>query len=155
MLRRLMIGVILLAVLAAAWFLWLVPTLQRGKAQQAAVKKIKGFKGMKTTWSGSVQGLHLTGIADEELKQLVELDLPEMLTLQISESKLSDEAFALFEKLPQVKDLNLWGTPVNDAALKSLAKLTQLELLNLTGCGVKYEQVKELEKSLKGVRIDY
>jgi hypothetical protein len=153
--RLLIVGGIVLAVLAAAWFLWLAPTLNRGRAQQTAVKKIKGFQELKATWTGSVQRLHLSGIGDEQLKQLVELDLPDLLRLQVTKSQLSDEAFALFEKLPQVRVLNLSGTPVNDAALKSLAKLTRLEWLNLSDSGVKFEQVQELEKSLKGVRIDY
>jgi hypothetical protein len=153
--RILIVGGVLLAVLAAAWFLWLAPTLNRGRAQQAAVKKINGFQDLKTTWSGSVQALHLSAIGDEQLKQLVELNPPDMSRLHVSNSQLSDESFALFAKLPQVRILNLSGTPVNDAALKSLAKLTHLEWLNLSDSGVKFEQVKELEKSLKGARIDY
>jgi hypothetical protein len=153
--RILIVGGILLAVLAVAWFLWLAPTLNRGKAQQAAVKKIKGFQELKGTWSGSVRALHLAAAGDEQLKQLVELDPPDLLRLRITNSKLSDESFALFAKLPQVRILDLSGTPVSDAALSSLAKLTHLEWLNLSDSGVKFEQVKELEKSLPGVRIDY
>ena len=155
MLPKLLTGGIVLVVLVVLWFFWLAPTLNRGRLQQAAVKKIKGFKGLETTWSGSVRALHLQEIGDEELKRLVALDLPEMLTLQVSDSRLSDESFALFVKFPQVVDLNLWGTPVTAEALKHLAKLTQLESLNLTDSGMKFEQVQELEKSLKGVRIDY
>ena len=144
-----------LAGLAVLWFAWLAPKLNQGRDQQAAARKIKGFKGIKTKWHGSVWGLHLTGIGDDELRQLVQADLPELKLLQISKSKLSDAVFAVFSKMPGLIEINLWGTPVSDAALEQLAKLPHLERLNLTNTGVEFKQVDKLQKSLKDTRIIY
>lgn len=154
MTRYLLIAAALLAlVIAGLWFAWLAPALRAGREQQDAARGIRGFQNLKSKWNGAVWAVHYKGIGDAEIRQLVKLDLPDLILLQVTGSQLSDDSFAALGKLSQLQELNLWGTKVTAAGLKHLAALTHLRKLNLTDCGVTFEDVKRLQKSLPDTRI--
>lgn len=156
MTTRVLIVIGVVAVVAAiVWFAWLGPKLRAGREQQAAVKKIKGFQELETSWSGAVTVVELKGIGDAELRQLAELNPPEMFELRVTKSELSLESFKLFQQFPQLVDLNLRETPVPVEAIEILCEMKQLRRLDLSHTGTEFASVKKLEECIPGISVRY
>lgn len=88
---------------------------------------------------------------DEWLRQL--RVFPELTTVRLSGTGLSDAGIDHLLQLPQLSDLSLGQTRITDAGLAKLARLKQLKRLDLSGVQVSAEAVAKLRKALPQLKI--
>lgn len=146
-------GLLILAV--ALWLLWLGPAFRKGREQQAAVRKLKGFVKLESNWTGHVIAVWLKESNDDAVKQLIELNPAAMFELHIVKSELSDETLKRIQTVKQLRELDLSETPVTATGVDTLVEMTQLQRLNLSGAGVVHEDVKRIEKATPGISVQY
>ena len=85
--------------------------------------------------------------------ELTEADLEEVLVLDFSFTKITDEGLKELAKFQKLKMLGLAQSKITDAGLKEVAKLQKLEMLNLNGTKVTKEGVTVLKKALPNCLI--
>jgi len=82
---------------------------------------------------------------DKEIEQILHI-APNVVEVDLSRTKVSDEGMAHIGKLGRLTHLNLNRTGVTDAGLKHLGDMRSLEWLNLYGTGVTDAALADLAK---------
>jgi hypothetical protein len=141
-----------LTLLVAIGMSWLTVTIQSQRRQfQAAeaIKKAGGRPEIELTWLGKllrddslvrVTRVDLCGDAstDARLERLLEClnHLPQLHTLSLWNSRVTDAGLERLEGLRQLRNLHLGDTEITDAGLVHLKGMTQLRTLDLSGTQV-------------------
>ncbi|MEA1951583.1 MAG: hypothetical protein U9N87_09370, partial [Planctomycetota bacterium] len=102
----------------------------------------------------------------KDLKQLTLRDVPakgatlallpcpeKLISLNMAQSRITDDEVALLSKMTNLKQLNLSETAITDDALNTLAKLKSLKKLMLTQTTISEQAIKSLRKSLPDCAI--
>ena len=92
-----------------------------------------------------------TKITDEGLKDLAKLQ--NLKTLFLGGTKITDAGLKEVTKLQKLKWLDLVNTQITDAGLKELVKLRDLQLLDLYGTKITDTGFAELEKAMPNCKI--
>lgn len=151
----LIVGGVLLVALVAAWFLWLGPAFRKGREEQAAIRKLKGFAKLDSNWTGRVTAVWFKETDDDAVKQLLDAQPAAMFELHLVNSRVSDESLARIQGLSQLRELDLTETPVSAKGVDTLTEMTQLQRLILRETGVKFEDVQRIEKATPGISVQY
>jgi Leucine-rich repeat (LRR) protein len=121
---------------------WLAVQLQRAKRQQIIVETIQKTGGtvvydhQRPAWFERLLGRDfLTNVVRAEIASdsVAEYakELPQLTSLTLTGSKVTDGALKCLKELPQLRGLALWRTRVTDVGLEQLAPLRQLHGLDL------------------------
>lgn len=143
------------AVAALVWTFWLGPELARGRREQAVVRRLEGVADIDTNWFGAVIEVHFRNIDGTTLKELSELELPDLVSLKATNSRFQDDDFKLFSEFHRLEALDLSKTPVSPAGVTHLCELSAPLRLNLRGTGVEFAQVQRLERAVPGIDVTY
>jgi Leucine-rich repeat (LRR) protein len=81
--------------------------------------------------------------------------IPQLHTLDMFLTKITDVGLSGLEKLPQVRKLNLAGTQITDAGLVSLATMTQLEELSIDSHLITKDALENLRRQLPNTKVNY
>lgn len=130
------------------------------------------LKGLDHLWS-----LHLDNLPITDAGLTAIDDLPELSSLYLSNTKVQGRGLAKVKSLPQFSILYLDGCPLSAEALQALSGATSLQILSLnhvpltpdalpllkaiprvdqlglTGCGFLDEEIADLVKSKRGLRV--
>ncbi|MBC7820715.1 MAG: hypothetical protein IAG10_27840 [Planctomycetaceae bacterium] len=93
---------------------------------------------------------------DDDLAQMVArlMAFPQLTTLKIRYSKLTDAGVVHLKKLPALRNLSLETSAITDAGLAQLTDLTQLGTLNLKGTQVTDAGVQAFEKAMPKTKVE-
>ncbi len=75
------------------------------------------------------------------------------MTLNLSETGVTDAGLAYLTKLPLLTTLDLSKTPVTDAGLKHLAGMKSLNRLTIKGSATTDAAINSLQKNMPQLRI--
>jgi Leucine rich repeat len=81
--------------------------------------------------------------------------LPDLTVLYLDDTALNKESLALLSSVPRLQVLSLEGVPLTPAALKRVAALRGLMQLKLQRCGLLDEEVKSVQATVPGLRIEW
>jgi hypothetical protein len=95
-----------------------------------------------------VTGLRASSRATDETLATVIVACPNMDTLLLSGSRITDKGVADLARLSKLDRLFLRNTAVTDACVKELVKLKNLRVLNLTGTKITQKGLDQLKKDL-------
>ena len=93
---------------------------------------------------------------DNDLAQMVArlTAFPQLTTLKIRYSKLTDAGVVHLKKLPALRNLSLETSAITDAGLAQLTELTNLETLNLKGTQVTDAGVQAFQKAMPKTKVE-
>jgi Leucine-rich repeat (LRR) protein len=109
------------------------------------LKHVEGFTELQTL------EIHGTPITDQGLASVK--GLTNLTLLDLSKARISDAGLANLQDLKKLEKLRLEHDAVSDAGLHYLKGLTSLKLLGLEGTDVTPEGVRELRRSLPGLKV--
>ena len=90
---------------------------------------------------------------DDALVPLKEIRNP--VTLNLSNSRITDAALAHVVKLPKLQNLMLYRTPITDASLPYLKRLKRLKLLEVGGTDLSEAAIGQLSAALPDTQVSW
>lgn len=124
-----------------------------GQQQQKAILNATKAEVARTTWSGKILAVRMSGVGDEEVTQLAALSLPDIAALQLADCQISESSLRRLQSFPELATLDLHGTPLSAAAADALTQLVGLKELDVKGCGLPMASIEEIQEAISGIRI--
>ena len=90
---------------------------------------------------------------DNALVPLKEIRNP--VTLNLSNSRITDAALAHLVKLPKLQNLMLYKTPITDASLPYLKRLKRLKLLEVGGTDLSEAAIGQLSAAMPDTQVSW